>query len=476
MEPTLFASILDLLYLGSVVMFVVGLRQLSSPVTARQGNINAAIGMGIAVIVALIYPVKEGSNVVLAYSLIALGMAIGSAFGWVASKRVAMTDMPQMVSAFNGLGGLCSLVIAVAQLHDYQARIDGNLMNPAFGEHLTAMLAMFIGGITFTGSMVAYLKLDGKINDKKVKIPQPTFVNLTLLLILVVGQGIKLAMPELPFSIDLLILGITLVYGITFVIPIGGADMPVVIALLNAFSGIAGALAGLVYGNIVMIVGGILVGSSGVILSVLMCNAMNRSLLNVIIGGFGSAGASAEVDGDRAVREISAADAAILLSYSRSVIIVPGYGMAVAQAQKTVHDLELLLEEKGVEVRYAIHPVAGRMPGHMNVLLAEADVPYPKLLDLDDANSALTSADVAVVVGANDVVNPAAKDDPGSPIYGMPILDILQAKNTIVIKRSMSSGYAGIDNPLFFHEKNRMLFGDAKQALQNLVNEVKGVS
>lgn len=474
--------VLDLVYLAAVVLFVVGLRQLSSPVTARKGNLNAAAGMGLAVLVALIYPLDqiEGDSPVfspvLIYTLIFLGIAIGWAIGWVAAKKVAMTEMPQMVAVFNGLGGLCSVVLAIAELEVYQIAFESRpSAAPDFGAHLTALLAMFVGGITFTGSILAYLKLDGKINDKKVKIPQPTIVNLVLLTSLVVAQGVKLAMPELSFVFVLAILVVTLIYGVTFVIPIGGADMPVVIALLNAFSGVAGALAGLVYGNIVMIVGGILVGSSGVILSVLMCNAMNRSLLNVIIGGFGSAGASAEADGDRTVREISASDAAILLSYSRSVIVVPGYGMAVAQAQKAVYELDQLLESKGVEVTYAIHPVAGRMPGHMNVLLAEANVPYPKLLDLDDANNALANADVAVVLGANDVVNPAAKDDPGSPIYGMPILDILQAKNTIVIKRSMSSGYAGIDNPLFFHEKNRMLFGDAKAVIQSLVAEVKNV-
>ncbi|MEZ4848293.1 MAG: NAD(P)(+) transhydrogenase (Re/Si-specific) subunit beta [Bacteroidia bacterium] len=271
------------------------------------------------------------------------------------------------------------------------------------------------------------------------------------------------------------VLVLSLIYGITFVIPIGGADMPVVISLLNAFTGVAAALAGLVYDNQVMLVGGILVGSSGTILTVLMCQAMNRSLINVIIGGFGSTGTSRAQDGDQVAKEITLNDMAILLAYSQNVMIVPGYGMAVAQAQKVCYEIDKLLESNGVNVTYAIHPVAGRMPGHMNVLLAEADVPYTKLLDLEDANNKLNDTDVVIVVGANDVVNPAALDDPGSPIYGMPILEILRAKTTIVLKRSMSPGYAGIQNPLFFHEKNRMLFGDAKSSLENLAAEIKSI-
>ncbi|MEL6651279.1 MAG: NAD(P)(+) transhydrogenase (Re/Si-specific) subunit beta, partial [Bacteroidota bacterium] len=341
------------------------------------------------------------------------------------------------------------------------------------GAHLTTLLALFIGGVAFTGSILAYGKLDGWINDRKLRLPQPTLINMTLLLGILLGIGFKLSSPTEPFFWVLIIMGVSLIYGMTFVIPIGGADMPVVISLLNAFTGVAAALAGVVYDNQVMLVGGILVGSSGTILTVLMCEAMNRSLWNVIVGGFGSTGSAKAQDGDQVAREITPNDAAILLRYANQVMVVPGYGMAVAQAQKVCHELEAMLEEHGVSVKYAIHPVAGRMPGHMNVLLAEADVSYDKLLDLDDANKALADTDVVIIAGANDVVNPAAEDDPGSPIYGMPILKVLLAKNTIVLKRSMSPGYAGIQNPLFFHEKNRMLFGDAKASLNKLVDEVK---
>lgn len=464
-------QIVDLGYLIGVILFVLGLKKLSSPRTARQGNIWAALGMGLAVIVTLILPLEKGND---NYLLILLGIIVGAAIGLVAAKKVKMTDMPQMVSIFNGLGGACAVAISMVELTKYQPMFEaGNGVGG--GVHLTTLLAMFVGAVAFTGSLIAYGKLQGLIDDRKVRIPQPTIVNLILLLTILVGIGFKLAVPTQPLSIVLIVMAVALVYGITFVIPIGGADMPVVISLLNAFTGVAAALAGLVYDNNVMLVGGILVGSSGTILTILMCEAMNRSLLNVIIGGFGSTGTSAAQSGDQVAREITINDAAILLSYSNSVMVVPGYGMAVAQAQKVCHELELLLDEKGVNLTYAIHPVAGRMPGHMNVLLAEANVTYEKLLDLDDANQALADTDVVIVVGANDVVNPSALDDPGSPIYGMPILEILQAKHTIVLKRSMSPGYAGIQNPLFFHEKNRMLFGDAKKSLSSLVAEIKTI-
>ncbi len=473
-------TIIDLGYLVGVVLFILGLRRLSSPKTARNGNLTAAVGMGIAILVTLL-PVVNGEIVALQdklinYVLILVALIIGAVIGMVSANRVAMTAMPQMVSIFNGLGGACAMAISLIELVDYQGMFEAQGADAvAMGVHATTHLAMFVGAVAFTGSLLAYGKLQGLINDRKVKIPAPTFVNMTLLVIIIAGIVYKLIDPTAPFSIALIIMGIALVYGVTFVIPIGGADMPVVISLLNAFTGVAAALAGIVYDNQVMLVGGILVGASGTILTVLMCEAMNRSLLNVIIGGFGGGGTSAAADGDQVVREATLNDAAIMMAYAKSVIVVPGYGMAVAQAQKAAHELEQVLEENGVQLRYAIHPVAGRMPGHMNVLLAEADVPYDKLLDLDDANKALADTDVVVVVGANDVVNPAAKDDPGSPIYGMPILDILQAKSTIVLKRSMSTGYAGIQNPLFFHEKNRMLFGDAKKSLTSLIDEVKSL-
>ncbi|MEZ4828366.1 MAG: NAD(P)(+) transhydrogenase (Re/Si-specific) subunit beta [Bacteroidia bacterium] len=468
-------QIVNLGYLAGVILFIIGLRQLSSPRTARMGNIWAAVGMAIAIIVTFILPLEKGDN---NFLIILLGMAIGSGIGWVSAKRVAMTAMPQMVSIFNGLGGACSVAIAMVELSAHQELYAaGGPGAVAAGGHLTALLAMFVGAVAFTGSLIAYGKLEDLIDDRKIRIPQSTIVNLVILAVIVGGIVYNMISPAASsaFTLVVVLMVIALIYGITFVIPIGGADMPVVIALLNAFSGIAGALAGLVYQNQVMLVGGILVGASGVILTVLMCQAMNRSLWNVIIGGFGSAGPAKAQAGDRIVREITLNDAAILLTYSRSVILVPGYGMAVAQAQKTCHELETILESNGVSVAYAIHPVAGRMPGHMNVLLAEADVAYTKLLDLDDANRVLADTDVVIVVGANDVVNPAALDDPSSPIYGMPILEILKAKNTIVLKRSMSPGYAGIDNPLFFHEKNRMLFGDAKATLEKLTMEIKTV-
>lgn len=470
----LLEQIVEFGYLLGVVLFIIGLRQLSSPRTARRGNLLAAAGMGIAILVTLIVPLEKGGD---NYLLILIALAIGAGIGLFASKRVAMTSMPQLVSLFNGLGGACAVAISVVELNEYQILFEANGAGAVTaGVHLTTLLAMFVGAVAFTGSLIAYGKLEDIIDDRKVRIPAPTYVNLFLLGLIIAGIVFKLLAPVNPFFWVMIVLGIALVYGITFVIPIGGADMPVVISLLNAFTGVAAALAGIVYGNNVMLVGGILVGSSGTILTVLMCEAMNRSLLNVIIGGFGSTGgAAAASDGDQVAREITLNDAAILLRYSSSVLMVPGYGMAVAQAQKVAHELEEELEGLGVSVRYAIHPVAGRMPGHMNVLLAEANVPYPKLLDLDDANQALADTDVVIIVGANDVVNPAAKEDPSSSIYGMPILDVLLAKNTIVLKRSMNPGYAGIQNPLFFREKNRMLFGDAKKTLQALVSEVKAL-
>lgn len=461
-------ELIDLGYIVAVLLFIVGLKQLSSPATARRGNLLAAAGMGLAIILTLIVPLEGGGDN--NYLWIVGGMAIGGVIGLVSANRVAMTSMPQMVSIFNGLGGGCAVAISVVELDRFQTVADLGM-----GEHVTTLFALFVGAVAFTGSLLAYGKLQGLINDSTLKIPAPTFVNMTLLVVILAGITYRVIAPAEPFYWTYLILGISLVYGVTFVVPIGGADMPVVISLLNALTGVAAALAGIVYDSQVMLVGGILVGASGTILTVLMCEAMNRSLWNVIIGGFGGSSGGSAAAGDQTIREINHSDAAILLGYSESVIVVPGYGMAVAKAQNEANELEKLLEERGVSVKYAIHPVAGRMPGHMNVLLAEADVSYEKLLDLDDSNNALANTDVVVVVGANDVVNPAANDDPGSPIYGMPILDILQAKQTIVLKRSMKPGYAGIQNPLFFHEKNSMLFGDAKDTLGKLVSEVKNL-
>jgi NAD(P) transhydrogenase subunit beta len=473
-----FEFFINIAFLLGAVAFVWGLRLLSSPDTARRGNILAGIGMFLAIIAALIAPgdmiVSEDKGQLFNnYGWIFGGMAIGGIAGFVSARRVKMTAMPQMVSIFNGLGGACAVVLALAELFShYQVEA---VPESQLG---IVLLALLIGGISFTGSMLAFAKLEGLVWDETLILPKHNVINMVLLAVTLVTGGLLLTMGNSPTGFILMILFavLTLIYGVSFVAPIGGADMPVVISLLNSLTGLSAAVTGLVYNSNFMLVGGILVGAAGTILTVLMCDAMNRSLFNVLIGGFGGGGTAGKgAAGDQVVKEVSITDAAIQLFYSQSVMFVPGYGLAVAQAQKVCKELDDLLEKNGVDVKYAIHPVAGRMPGHMNVLLAEADVPYPKLLDLEDANNALPNTDVAVVVGANDVVNPAAEDDPSSPIYGMPVLQVWKAKNVIVLKRSMRPGYAGIENPLFFHERNHMLFGDAKETLSNLVSEVKNL-
>ena len=464
-------SYINLSYLLGAVAFVWGLRLLSSPDSARRGNILAGIGMGIAIIATLIKPLTAGAN---NYAWIAGGLVVGGIIGWLAAKRIKMTAMPQMVSVFNGLGGACAAVLAMAELLKFY---DGSTSMGA-GQLVIAFFALLIGAISFTGSMLAFAKLDGRVKDKHVILPRHSLINLVLLIVvLVMSVWLIVQGQSAGLTMAIIFLALALIYGFSFVAPIGGADMPVVISLLNSFTGLSAAAAGLIYNNQIMLIGGILVGAAGTILTVLMCEAMNRSLMNVIIGGFGSAGggAASAASGDKVAKVATVTDASIQLFYANSVMFVPGYGLAVAQAQKVLKELDDLLEANGVDVKYAIHPVAGRMPGHMNVLLAEADVPYPKLLDLDDANAALKDTDTVVIVGANDVVNPAALDEPGSPIYGMPVLEVWNAKNCIVLKRSMSPGYAGIDNPLFYHERNRMLFGDAKDSIQKLVQEVKNM-
>lgn len=455
--------ILDFLYLICIVLFIIGLKRLSNPDTAKKGNMIAGIGMGAAMLITMFYPMENESN---NYLWIIGGLILGGAIGYVAAKKVKMTKMPEMVSLFNGLGGACSMLIAAVEFYNLP---EGTLMMSS--QVLTIIFALFVGSIAFTGSIVAWGKLDGFLRDSLV-LPAPQIINLVLLIAVVGLSGYVMMQPELNFTLVLILLAVCLIYGVTFVTPIGGGDMPVVISLLNSFTGIAAAGAGLIYGNQVMIVGGIIVGAAGTILTVLMCNAMNRSLLNVVIGGFGGGGASGGSGREEIVKEATHADLAIQLKYSNKVIVVPGYGLAVAQAQHAIHDLEKLLEVEGVEVKYAIHPVAGRMPGHMNVLLAEADVPYPNLLELEDANNQFPSTDIVLVIGANDVVNPSAKEDTSSPIYGMPILDVELAKTVIVMKRSMNPGYAGIQNPLFFGERTKMLFGDAKDSINKLKNEV----
>lgn len=460
-------TITNFIYLICIALFIIGLKKLSHPDSARTGNLLAAAGMIGALIITLITPLPGGDN---NYSWIAGGILVGTIIGLVAAKRIKMTAMPEMVSIFNGLGGACAMLLSIVEFYNHPS--GAPLLS---GQIITTFFALFVGSISFTGSMVAYGKLEGFLRDSLV-LPAPKVVNILLLLIILAVSVYTMLQPELNLTYVMAVLVLSLIYGITFVTPIGGGDMPVVISLLNSFTGLGAALAGLIYGNQVMIVGGVLVGAAGTILTMLMCKAMNRSLINVIIGGFtASGGGGAAESGDQVAKVATFSDTAIMLKYAQKVMVVPGYGMAVAQAQHTVHDLEKTLEEEGVSLKYAIHPVAGRMPGHMNVLLAEADVPYPKLLDLEEANKEFPSTDVVLVIGANDVVNPAAKTDTSSPIYGMPILDVEKAKHVIVLKRSMNPGYAGIQNQLFFGERTRMLFGDAKSSLSKLIEEMNNV-
>ena len=457
--------LLELSYLIGSITFIIGLKRLSGPDTARNGNLLAAAGMGIAILATILFHQKDGQPIGNVAWIIA-AMGIGTVVGWMMAMKVKMTAMPQMVSFFNGMGGACAAIISLVEYHSHPEGSAGYL--------LIVFLGLIIGSVSFSGSIIAYGKLGEKIKDLSSK--ALTYFNLLLLVGIIIVLVLAVLQPAmLGGSVLWILLVLSLLYGILFVMPIGGADMPVVISLLNSLTGMAAAFGGFLYNNPIMLTGGILVGSAGTILTVLMCKAMNRSLLNVIIGSFGGGGAGGAkgASGDQTVKEITLTDTAILCAYAGKVIIVPGYGLAVAQAQHICHELEKKLEEKGVEVSFAIHPVAGRMPGHMNVLLAEADVPYPKLVEMEDANPTMNSTDVVIIVGANDVVNPAAENDPSSPIYGMPVLKVWDAKNVIVLKRSMRAGYAGIENELFFHPKTKMLFGDAKDTLQKLVGELK---
>lgn len=460
-------GILEICYLIASISFIWGLKMQSSPDTARKGNFIGAFGMGLATIATIIVVGINDKSSLFNFIVVFAGIATGGLYGAYQAKNVKMTGMPEMVAIFNGYGGLASLLISVSEYHNMEQAGHG----ASIGFLVSLCLGIIIGAVTFTGSLVAWGKLSGKMKDFTLPFQQGinvlVMVAILVLSVMVVIQGGS----TWPVIIALVVLA--LIYGLFFAMPIGGADMPVAIALLNSFSGIAGIFAGFLISNNVMIIAGILVGSSGVILSIMMCNAMNRSLMNVLIGNFGKSGAGAAATGEQVHKEVSAIDAAIMCNYASKVIIVPGYGMAVAQAQHAVHDVDKLLEANGVDVKYAIHPVAGRMPGHMNVLLAEADVPYPKLLELEDANNEFKTADVVLIIGANDVVNPAANDDPSSPIYGMPILNAYEAKNVIVFKRSMKPGYAGIENPLFYRPNTSMLFGDAKQMIEKLAQEIK---
>jgi H+-translocating NAD(P) transhydrogenase subunit beta len=461
--------ILDFLYIISALSFIFGIKMLSKPATAKNGNLLAAAGMGIAIVGTIfLNPTVQLKN----YPWIFGALILGSIVGTLMAKRVQMTQMPQMVSFFNGMGGACAALISIVEfdhaMHNPEANTPARMM--------ILLLGLIIGSVSFSGSMIAYGKLEEKIKD--LVLPAQQLINIALL-----GTSVALIVAmSMGYITDPIYLYITLtisfLYGVFFVLPIGGADMPVVISLLNSFTGVATAFGGFLYDNKVMLFGGILVGSAGTLLTFVMCNAMNRSLMNVLLGNFGGGSSAAASSGEGrsitgSIKEISASDASMLMKYSRRIVVVPGYGLAVAQAQHICKELESTLESEGVEFKYAIHPVAGRMPGHMNILLAESNVSYDKLIEMDSINPEFKNTDVVLVVGANDVVNPAAKTDPSSPIYGMPILEVEDASNIIVMKRSMKSGYAGIENELFYSTKTRMLFGDAKKTLTELVNELK---
>jgi H+-translocating NAD(P) transhydrogenase subunit beta len=458
---------INLAYLVAGVCLIVGIKRLSSPATARSGNVVAAVGMAIALGFTLVSPEIDS------YWLIVVGVAVGTVIGVASARLVRMTAMPQMVALFNGVGGGAAALIAAAEFHR---------LSPSAGhvlpEYMGAMLfSALIGSISFSGSLIAFGKLQELLPGRPVVFAGQQVVN-GILFATLLGVGVLAGATEAGVWAVVLLLG-ALLFGVLLVLPIGGADMPVVISLLNAFTGLAAASTGFVLENTALIIGGTLVGASGTLLTILMGRAMNRSLANVLFGAFGAAvpaaaGASAGAGDDgKSYREVSAEDCAVMLAYANRVVIVPGYGLAVAQAQHGARELADLLEKRGVDVKYAIHPVAGRMPGHMNVLLAEANVPYPQLYDMEDVNPEFPRTDVALVVGANDVTNPAAREDPESPLYGMPILNVDQSTNVVVLKRSMSPGFAGIDNDLFYRPNTAMLFGDAKASIDKLIAAVK---
>jgi H+-translocating NAD(P) transhydrogenase subunit beta len=480
-------NILTICYLIGSVTFIIGLKMLSNPAKARRGNTLAAAGMAIAIFATIFLYRDEAGLKLRNYPWIFAALVIGTIVGTLVAKKVKMTAMPEMVSMFNGMGGACAALISMIEFNHLAAG-DFQGVNMSTGTLITIFLGLIIGSVSFAGSIIAWGKLNGTVKDFAFK--GQHIVNLLILAVVLAGSVYTISSirsvdqyfsePMSGSTASLLfyvIFGLSLLYGTFFVMPIGGADMPVVISLLNSFTGVAAACGGFLYDNKVMLTGGILVGAAGTLLTILMCKAMNRSLKNVLIGSFGGGGGTT-ADGKKAqghYKEISLSDAAVIMAYANKVMIVPGYGLAVAQAQHICHELEEMLTDKGVDVKYAIHPVAGRMPGHMNVLLAEADVSYDKLLEMEDANDEFKSTDVVLILGANDVVNPAAKTDTASPIYGMPILDVELAKNVIVNKRSMKPGYAGIENDLFFRPKTNMLFGDAKKVLQDLVGEIKNL-
>ncbi|MEE4300802.1 MAG: NAD(P)(+) transhydrogenase (Re/Si-specific) subunit beta [Pseudomonadales bacterium] len=469
-------DLINFAYIASAALFIFGLKMLSHPDSARRGNIVSAVGMFIAVVATLL------SQKIVSYEFIIGAMVVGTLIGAAAARMVAMTSMPEMVALFNGSGGAASLLVGWAALYDELGIQAGGLfagaMAPAAGVEpssfvlVTVILSILIGGVTTSGSLIAYGKLAEVMNSAAIVFAGQRFVNSLILVGIVVSAYQFVQMPVIGGEWFWVLLGLSLLLGVMAVIPIGGADMPVVISLLNSYSGLAACAAGFAINNNLLIVAGSLVGASGIILTNIMCKAMNRSLANVLFSGFGAAKQATKVEGE--VKPIVADDAYLILEAAQSVVFVPGYGMAVAQAQHVVRELGDLLEKNGAEVSFAIHPVAGRMPGHMNVLLAEASVPYEQLVEMDDINPRMSNVDVCVVIGANDVVNPAAREDENSPIYGMPIINVDDARTVFVLKRGMSSGFSGVDNPLFFGENTRMLFGDAKSSISALVAAFKG--
>lgn len=467
-------SILTLIYIVAAVTFIMGLKMMSHPDSARKGNMVAGAGM-LAAIFGTIFLYKNPDGSLLGnYVWIFGAIIIGFVIGVLVAKKVKMTAMPEIVSLFNGLGGASAMIISVIEFN-HLADLGFPPEDSSGGTMAIIFAGVILGGITFSGSLIAWAKLSGKVKDFAFNgqhIVNIVLFVLSIVLAIYISFNLHSDNTSILFYAVLLI---SLIYGVFFVMPIGGADMPVVISLLNSLSGLSAACSGFLFDNKVVFTGGILVGAAGTILTILMCKAMNRSLTNVLIGSFGGGGKQAASGEVGLHKEISLNDAAVVLSYANKVFIVPGYGLAVAQAQHACHELEKLLESRGVQVKYAIHPVAGRMPGHMNVLLAEADVSYDKLLEMEQANDEFNTTDAVLILGANDVVNPAAKTDTGSPIYGMPILDVELAKHVIVNKRSMKPGYAGIENNLFYRPKTSMLFGDAKKVLQDLVTEIKTI-
>ncbi len=465
------ASIASLLYLVSGVLFILALRGLSSPATSRQGNFFGIIGMVIAIITTLLMVKLDGINLL----IIAVATLIGGGIGALLARRIAMTSMPQLVAAFHSLVGLAAVLIAGAAIYSPEAfhiAVAGGIKTASCIE---TGLGVAIGAITFTGSLIAFAKLNGNMSGAPILLPMRHLLNIAILVAIIALIGVMIATHGDAKWAFWGIVGLSLLLGVTLIIPIGGADMPVVVSMLNSYSGWAAAALGFTLENNALIITGALVGSSGAILSYIMCKAMNRSFISVILGGFGatdSGPAAAGAVEARPVKQGSAEDAAFIMKNASKVIIVPGYGMAVAQAQHALKEMADKLKEEGVDVSYAIHPVAGRMPGHMNVLLAEAQVPYDEVFELEDINSEFGQADVAFVIGANDVTNPAAKTDPTSPIFGMPILDVEKAKTVLFIKRGMSAGYAGVENELFFRPNTMMLFGDAKKVTESIVKSL----